>query len=97
MRISDWSSDVCSSDLIAYGDRAIIDQGRPRMKAERKYVAFALAFKAPQPAPESVAQCRVESRVVEPREFGRAIGRATPDYSVQGVAVRVRQHRQGAL
>src|SRR3546814_4761146 len=39
MRISDWSSDVCSSDLIAYpgdliGTRAFLRNGRHRTTAE---------------------------------------------------------------
>src|SRR3546814_3596764 len=32
MRISDWSSDVCSSDLLAIGELAIVlDQSQPRV------------------------------------------------------------------
>src|SRR3546814_10449440 len=36
MRISDWSSDVCSSDLVAGGGarRAGIEHGRPGQRAE---------------------------------------------------------------
>src|SRR3546814_11889620 len=38
MRISDWSSDVCSSDLLA-GHYAAFSRGRARLEAARKEIA----------------------------------------------------------
>src|SRR3546814_8082478 len=34
MRISDWSSDVCSSDLLQVGD---LDSGAPELRADSRY------------------------------------------------------------
>src|SRR3546814_11494569 len=40
MRISDWSSDVCSSDLVDRGDRAERQARRPVRHAVRRKIAF---------------------------------------------------------
>src|SRR3546814_19728014 len=43
MRISDWSSDVCSSDLIKAHERALAIEKLDRRKAERRREVRALA------------------------------------------------------
>src|SRR3546814_16296485 len=63
MRISDWSSDVCSSDLFGRGET-------PREQPDRG--AFDIAFAAGNLAGEAdIRACLETQRGIEP--FGRAI------------------------
>src|SRR3546814_3833539 len=47
MRISDWSSDVCSSDLGSTGCRRRRSMPTRRFRAHRRTAAFASAWAAP--------------------------------------------------
>src|SRR3546814_4560108 len=49
MRISDWSSDVCSSDLIGDADIVISDAGTGRVTLGREQVAAALRRRRHRP------------------------------------------------
>src|SRR3546814_3876096 len=43
MRISDWSSDVCSSDLLALANRVVVVDGLAAADAGEDYVFFVVA------------------------------------------------------
>src|SRR3546814_1028813 len=53
MRISDWSSDVCSSDLIQVGQAEVIATGRGTQKVQR---AEAQSLRIQPPANQRVFQ-----------------------------------------
>src|SRR3546814_5759337 len=74
MRISDWSSDVCSSDL----PRKWIKT--PRARARGRSVAACVMGQACAPAPVP--------RVGRARGYGRARDPSSPGRAVRGVADR---------
>src|SRR3546814_20498646 len=78
MRISDWSSDVCSSDLRAYSPWQL--QGGKQLHKECKCWDFAtalLALKVLELVGQTVPVVRVGQRLfraVDHAEFGRELG-----------------------
>src|SRR3546814_9197988 len=68
MRISDWSSDVCSSDLpfiMSFGDRVLVEQGTWLEAAIPAFVALGHAQPLARPAPvKANAVLRSEERRV---------------------------------
>src|SRR3546814_5920778 len=85
MRISDWSSDVCSSDLIGARDKVeTVEFGRnqPELLAELRVLVVDMAGDDPCPQ-----QIRIDRVIV--REGGR-VGRGR----TQGVSARLPVQRQ---
>src|SRR3546814_21132711 len=73
MRISDWSSDVCSSDLQLVGDRAQIrERGVAFLLAERIAKLLAQLLR-PQPQRHQVVEELLVQEVAQPRR-GTALG-----------------------
>src|SRR3546814_12746695 len=83
MRISDWSSDVCSSDLVGRQgenqDAAVLQQRQHALVEELFQTGAALAFVAQVAAgvPCEIAIGRVEPQEAEglPRSEGRRVGK----------------------
>src|SRR3546814_15250894 len=80
MRISDWSSDVCSSDLITLPIAAHADQGLPAGRTDRRHQHAGGAELIEDPCRDGVAGSgkddRVERRLVRPAELAVVIARA---------------------
>src|SRR3546814_4448991 len=72
MRISDWSSDVCSSDLDEGYDRPAQRQARHRQPIAFQQAAIARDF----PKRDSQTQSRIANRAADPEVVSRPCGGA---------------------
>src|SRR3546814_14416058 len=92
MRISDWSSDVCSSDLVVGQLRHLVEIGKEAHVERRKVVEFQIAVRAADDAAAAVifgadprAEALVEKAAVELDEVTIGAAAAARRRSVQQV------------
>src|SRR3546814_14090312 len=91
MRISDWSSDVCSSDLSALGVKLVLVHGsRPQVNEQLKLKGFQTQFgRGTEPTSPEALECAKEAAGEIRLDIEAAFSQGLPNTPMSHAQIRV--------